>query len=380
MRVCLDVSPAVYRRAGIGRYARDLGAALVPLLPGDLGIFYNDPTGSLAPEPPLDVLPRTTVRRETKLWRLSVALGDLLGRRQDGLAGGAALFHATDHLLPRFSDRVRSVCTLHDLAFLVDPSVHTRTNRLFLSAMVPRFLRRADRVICVSECTARDATRLLGLDPVKVAVVPSGVDARFHPPSRGEIASARSRLALPERYVLYVGTVEPRKNLPTLLRAWARLKRAGDPRRLVIAGKLGWLTDDFFRALAASGLEDEVVRLGYVADADLPALYGGAEAFVFPSRYEGFGFPVLEAMACGTPVVCSSSSSLPEVAGDAALLHDPASDEQLADALARLRDDPVLRVELAARGLRRAATFTWARAARETARVYEQVLSATPTV
>lgn len=232
MRVCLDVSPAVHRRAGIGRYARDLGAALVPLLPAGLGVFYNDATGNLAPEPPLDVLPRQVVRSETKLWRLTVGLGDLSGHSRDDIAGGADLFHATDHLLPRFTDRVRSVCTLHDLAFLVDPSVHTLTNRLYLSAMVPRFLKRADKVICVSECTARDATRLLGLDPTKIAVVPSGVDARFHPPSRGEVASARGRLNLPERYVLYVGTVEPRKNLPTLLRAWARLRRAGDPRRL----------------------------------------------------------------------------------------------------------------------------------------------------
>ena len=375
MRVCLDISPAVHRRAGIGRYARDLGAALVPLLPDGLGVFYNDPTGNLVPEPPLDALPRQVVRRATKPWRLHVGLCDLLGSPRDDLAGGADLFHASDHLLPCFSDRVRTVCTLHDLAFLVDPSVHTWTNRFFLSRMVPRFLKRADRVICVSECTARDATRLLGLDPAKIAVVPSGVDARFHPPSQGEIASARGRLALPERYVLYVGTVEPRKNLSTLLRAWARLRRDGDPRRLVIAGKLGWLTDDFFRTLADHHLEGEVVRLGYVADADLPALYGGAEAFVFPSRYEGFGFPVLEAMACGTPVVCSNSSSLPEVAGDAALLHDPTNDEQLADSLARLRDDPVLRVDLAARGLARAATFTWERAARETVRVYERVLA-----
>lgn len=373
MRVCVDLSPAVHRRAGIGRYARDLATALLAEGVGDLVAFYNDASGRLTPEPPLDVLPRLTLRRATKPWRLTVALADALRRPQDALLPGVDLFHATDHLLP-FLKGPRTVATLHDLAFLVDPTVHTRTNRWFLAAMVPRFLKRADAVIAVSECTARDARRLLGLDPARIAVVPSGVDARFRPPTGTEVAETRARLGLPDRYLLYVGTVEPRKNLPTLLRAYAALRRRGDSPRLVVAGRLGWLTDGFFKSLRELDLESDVIRLGYVADADLPALYGGAEAFAFPSRYEGFGFPVLEAMACGTPVVCSSASSLPEVAGDAALLHDPNDAAALADALARLVSDRELRAELRARGLTQAARFTWSRAARETRAVYERAL------
>jgi glycosyltransferase involved in cell wall biosynthesis len=375
MRVCIDLSPAVHRRAGIGRYARDLAGALLAEPGADSLVgFYNDPTGRLAPEPPLDMLPRLTVRRATKPWRLTVALADLLHRPQDHLVPGVDVFHATDHLLPYFGRLgPRTVATLHDLAFLVDPAVHKRSNRLFLAAMVPRFLRRADAVICVSSYTARDATRLLGLDPARLTVVPSGVDARFRPPGPAAVAETRARLGLPERYLLYVGTVEPRKNLPTLLRAYAALRRHGESPRLVIAGRLGWLTGGFFEALRALDLESEVTQLGYVADADLPALYAGAEAFAFPSSYEGFGFPVLEAMACGTPVVCSNASSLPEVAGDAALYHDPTDADALADALARVLTRTDLRDELRARGLARAAEFTWARAAKETRAVYDRL-------
>jgi len=172
-----------------------------------------------------------------------------------------------------------------------------------------------------------------------------------------------------------VGTIEPRKNLETALAAYRTLKEGGAAHRLVIAGKKGWLYRGFFRRLREEGLEGEVVFLGFVPDDDLPPLYGGADLFLFPSLYEGFGLPPLEAMACGAPVICSDSSSLPEVVGDAALLVPPLEVRAWAEALRRLLGDADLRADLQARGLARAREFSWARAARATVEVYQQVMA-----
>ena len=167
-----------------------------------------------------------------------------------------------------------------------------------------------------------------------------------------------------------MGTIEPRKNLTRLLHAWAPLYVAGEAPPLVIGGKRGWLADDFFAALDASAAREAIILTGYVDDADLPALYAAAEAFVFPSLYEGFGLPPLEAMACGAPVACANASSLPEVVGDAALTFDPHETEAIRAALRQLSTDAELRADLRARGLARAAKFSWQRAARETRQVY----------
>jgi glycosyltransferase involved in cell wall biosynthesis len=374
MRVCLDVSPAVHRRAGLGRYAQELSAALLEVdAENEYLIFFNRPRSARV-EPPLHSLRRLTVAWSNKPWRMSALLAHFAGLSQDRLFPGVDLFHATDHLLPRFS-RVRSVFTLHDLAFRLYPETHTALNRWFLNVMMPRFLQAADAVIAVSEHTKRDALRAYNLDEAKVRVIYEGVNPRFRPAPPEAVAVIRRKYGLPERFILSVGTIEPRKNLETALAAYRALKEGGAAHKLVIVGKKGWLYRGFFRRLREEGLEGEVVFPGFVPDDDLPALYGGADLFLFPSLYEGFGLPPLEAMACGAPVVCSDVSSLPEVVGDAALLVPPLEVRAWAEALRRLLGDADLRADLRARGLARAREFSWARAARATVEVYQQVMA-----
>jgi glycosyltransferase involved in cell wall biosynthesis len=186
------------------------------------------------------------------------------------------------------------------------------------------------------------------------------------------VAIVRERYHLPERYLLFVSTIEPRKNLTRLLAAFERVHMARLTDALVVVGKRGWLYEDFFAAVEHSPSRKAVIFPGYVADADLPAIYAGAQALAFPSLFEGFGLPVLEAMACGTPVVCSNSSSLPEIAGNAAFLVDPLDADALADVLGRMLQDGSLREQLRERGLAQATQFSWERAAPETVAVYRR--------
>ncbi len=372
MRICLDVSAAVHRRAGIGRYVGELAAALAAA-DGEYEytLFYNRASEAVL-APPLDCLPRLTSGLADKPWRLRVLLAQLARAPQDPLFPGVDLFHATDHLLPYLA-RVASVFTLYDLTVRLHPEAHTALNRWFLTLMLPRFLRRASAVVAISECTRRDAARLYGLDEATIRVVPGGVHPRFHPAEPEASRAVRRKYALPERMILYVGTLEPRKNLATLLEAYRALKDGGISHGLVIAGKAGWRYQATFRRLTQLGLEGEVILPGYIADEDLPALYSAADLFAFPSLYEGFGLPVLEAMACGTPVVCSNASSLPEVAGDAAILLDPRDAGAWARTMGRVLADPALAAELRARGLARATRFTWAACAQAMREVYRSL-------
>jgi glycosyltransferase involved in cell wall biosynthesis len=369
MTICLDLSAAAHERAGLGRYAASLAGALLELEP-TLTAFINDPRESSLP-PPLNALPTYTARLPRKRWRLRAAVSYFGGPTIDHAFPGVTLFHATEHLLPKLS-RARSVFTLHDIAYLLFPQYHLLQNRIYLALMMPRFLARADRIIAVSENTRRDALRFYRLDPAKIDMIPEGVEPHFRPETNPDrLVALRTRYALPARFLLYIGTIEPRKNLPTLLEAYRTLRDWGCEFRLVIVGKKGWLCKGFFHRLRELGLEGEVIFPGYIPDDDLPALYSAAEAFVFPSLYEGFGLPPLEAMACGTPVVCSNASSLPEVVGDAGLLVAPDDVSGLAAAVERVLADPSLRAELSARGRERAARFTWHETARRTLEVYQ---------
>ena len=377
MSVCLDLSAAAHERAGLGRYAASLASALLTLEP-NLRIFVNDPRESRL-RPPLCDLPTHTANLPRKLWRLRAALSYFGGPNLDRAFNGVSLFHATEHLLPKLT-RARSVFTLHDTAYLLFPKYHLLQNRLYLTLMMPRFLARADRIIAVSEATRRDALHFYRLNPEKIVVIPEGVEPRFQPePDLARLAAVRRKYALPERFILHVGTIEPRKNLPALLEAYAAIRLQppaavqASNLQLVIAGGKGWLDASFFERLRQLGLEEQVVLTGYVADDDLPVLLNAAEVFAFPSVFEGFGLPPLEAMACGVPVICSNASSLPEVVGDAALLLPPTDVRAWVEALGRLLADPELRAELRTRGLARARSFTWETAAQKTLAVYQTV-------
>ncbi len=372
MKVCIDVSAAAQGRGGIGRYSEQLARALTALPVLELSLLYHGRARVGLP-PALAGLPRRHVRLGSKPWRAGVALAHVLRLPLDRLVGPVDVFHATDHLLPPLR-RVATVFTVHDLAFLVHPETHLRGNRLFLAAVVPRFARAATRVIADSEATRQDVLRYCGVPPEHVRVVHLGVDARFRPLDPREArALVAARFGLRSDYLLFVGTLEPRKNLRALLAAHCAIP---DAPPLVIAGAPGWRYAEVYREVRARRDGARVRFLGRVAEADLPALYSAATAFCYPSRYEGFGLPPLEALACGTPVVCSDRSALPEVVGDAALLVDPDDPRAITAALGRVLTDEELRRELRGRGLARAAQFTWERAAAATAAVYAEAWEA----
>jgi glycosyltransferase involved in cell wall biosynthesis len=272
----------------------------------------------------------------------------------------------------------RQVVTVHDLAFRLMPETAPHAVPWWRRA-VERSIASAARVIVPSTATRNDLVRLYGIDAARVAVVPLAVDHRtYRPPSPEAVIEARARLGLPERYLLFLG-LDRRKNLPALLEAFERLPDAGRP-ALVLAGARPWEPDggdptDAALARLRPDLRSSVVRLGYVEDRRKAALLGGAAALVYPSRYEGFGLPVLEAMATGTPVVASNVSSLPELVDGAALLVDPNDATAIADAVQRIVEDDGLRSRLEAAGIDRAAEFTWEATARRTA---EAIRSAAP--
>jgi glycosyltransferase involved in cell wall biosynthesis len=282
------------------------------------------------------------------------------------------VFHFADQASSALRPAPATVVTVHDLAMFLLPGTFGARRARYKQAMTRRAVRRASLVIAVSESTRRDLIEVVGADPARVRVVPLGVDRRFAAASAQDAAVAAQRLGLPPRYLLYVGRIEPRKNLPLLLDAYAMARRRhGVDVPLVVAGAPGWLVDDLPGRAAAAGLSEDVRFVGHVPPALLPGLVHGALALAYPSRYEGFGLPVLEAMAAGAPVVTSSVASLPEVAGDAALLVDPDDVEGLAEALGRLVGDDALRARLIVAGRERAAEFTWDRTADSTVAVYQ---------
>ena len=370
--IALDVSAAVHHRAGLGRYADNLTRALIGAQPHRYMLFYNRERG-VEPLAGLEHLPSRTVALGYKPWRMLVWLGQLAGLGFDRLLPGAELFHATEHLLPPLRS-IPSVLTVHDLIFRHLPAHHRPLNRWYLNLTMPVYCRRATHIIAVSECTRRDLVAAYSLSPERITVVHEAAAPRFRPQPSETVAVARARYDLPDRYLLYVGTIEPRKNLARLLAAFEAVHAEELVDGLVIVGQRGWLYDDFFAALERSPARDAVIFPGYVPDADLPAVYAGAEVLVLPSLYEGFGLPVLEAMACGTPVACSGTSSLPEVAGDAALYFDPSDTASMVDALRRMTSDADFRDALRQRGANQAAKFSWDRVAAETGSVYNAVL------
>ena len=378
MRLAIDYTPAALQGAGIGRYTRGLVDALVQRLGDGDRVTLLLPRGEAPfartawpPGVQMKRLPLSD-RWQTILWhRLRVPAPI------EWWSGAIDIFHAPNFLLPPVR-RARTLLTIHDLAFLVRPEYAFPDLRRFLENAVPRSVARADHILADSEASRQDAIRLFGLAPERVTVVGAGVEPRFRPLPDEAVAPVRAKYGLSEPFVLSVSTLEPRKNFDGLVRAFVQARRrARFPHHLVIAGKKGWLYEPIFRAVEEAGAEDIVHFLGFVPDEDLPALYNLADLFAFPSHYEGFGIPVLEALACGAPVVCTDTSSLPEVAGDAAMLIPTGDHEALVDALAHLLTDAEARLALSRKGPARAAQFTWEGAAERLLAVYRQVLGQT---
>jgi glycosyltransferase involved in cell wall biosynthesis len=373
LAIYLDISAAVHHRAGLGRYAESLTRALIAADPGRYGLFYNQERG-IEPLAGLEHLPACTVGLGYKPWRMLVWLRQLGRVGFDHMLPDVELFHAMEHLLLPLRS-APTVLTVHDLIFRHLPAHHKPLNRWYLNLTMPLYCRRAQHIIAVSEFTKRDLVSAYGPSLDKVTVVYEAAAPRFRPQPPEILDAIRIRYGLPPRYLIFVGTIEPRKNLTCLLKAFEVVYAERLTDGLVIVGRRGWLYGDFFSALERSPARDAVVLPGYVADQHLPAMYAGAQALVFPSLYEGFGLPVLEAMACGIPALASSASSIPEVGGEAALYFDPTDTGEMIGAVRRVLRDAALQEEMRIWGLAQAAQFSWERAADETAEVYQRVLA-----
>ena len=378
MRIGLDGKILTLRAGGTGRYAINLTRAMLA------------EAGAHRPDLEFVVLTGPQTSREV--------MEEFRGRCEECFLGAKSsvirsltlvpaalrrlrvdIFHGMDHVgIPLVGRNGKYVVTVHDVIPLILPETFTPRHRLVVRLALARVRRKADLVIVPSHAVKRDVVRRVGLPENRVVVTHEGCEPRFRPvlsaAARRDVAT---RYGLPPRYVLAVGTLEPRKNLTTLLEAFARLRRDGEvdaDLRLVLAGARGWLDEPIFATVRSLGLEDAVRFTGFVDDADLPAVYSGAALFVFPSLHEGFGLPLLEAMACGVPVVTSNISSMPEVAGDAAVLVDPRDEQGLAAAIARLLRDEALRDRLREAGIARARQFSWEATARRTLDAYASVV------
>jgi glycosyltransferase involved in cell wall biosynthesis len=292
--------------------------------------------------------------------------------------GRVDLFHEPDFVLPPTLPRTPTVLTVHDLTFIRDAESALPKLRRYLNRVVPRSVARATHVLADSKATKNDLVEFFHTSAEKITVLYGGVDARFAPVRDPErLAAVRARCGIgPGPFILGLGTLQPRKNYLRLIRAYSRLRPLASDLSLIIVGGKGWLYDSIFAEVQQLGLEGCVIFPGFVDDEDLPALYSAAAVFAFPSLYEGFGLPVLEAMACGTPVVTSNTSSLIEVGGDAALLIEPASVDAIADAMRRILEDADLRRQLVQRGFQQARRFTWDKAASQLKEIYERIGSA----
>jgi glycosyltransferase involved in cell wall biosynthesis len=374
IRVTIDAVPLLVRSAGVKNYlyywTRHLrqesrGADAPHAFQIRLFPFLNEAAwlnheGSVAN-------PLATWMRLGTLFLLNHIPNNITGWSEPGVD----LFHTCKLLNP--PRRAKLTATVHDLTCWLLPETHAASNVAADKHFAERILKRADALIAVSEATRIDAVRILNLPPEKIRVIHHGIADPFFQVKPGDADAVRRRLGLTRPYLLFVGTIEPRKNVDRLLNAWRDLSpSARDAFDLVLAGPPGWAQSATMERLRNPAIG--VRYLGYVAEGDLPGLFAGATAFVYPSLYEGFGFPVAQAMAAGTPVITSCVSALPEIAGGAALLVDPLSEASLRDAMEEMLTSPSRRDRSIELGRANAKRFTWEECARKSLRFFEEVV------
>lgn len=368
MHIILDARTATPHFPGIGRYVTSLTRALLPELSPDdrLTVLYDAEYPQLWPNSPqfqaipLNLSPFGLAQQ----WVIPQLL-----KRLDG-----DLYHSAYYLMP-YRPGIPSILTVYDVIPLLFPDQSSfRARCLFRWAMLLA-LRAVQRVIAISQSTQGDFIAHFRSSAGKLTAIPLAVDPAFCPQPPEGVAAVRARYGLPEQFVLYLGSNKPHKNLVRLIDAWSHITEYGIRSTLVLAGAWDARYPESRQRVAALGLEDTVRFLGPLPEADLPAFYSAATAFVFPSLYEGFGFPILEAMACGAPVVCSDTSSLPEVAGDAVLYVNPLSIDSIAEGIARVWQGSDLRAAMREKGYAQAAKWSWKRTALQTLQVYRELVN-----
>lgn len=370
MRIGVDVRCLMDgRRTGVEEYTLGVLQAMLAAAPEDtFRLFANSRRPMRLPGFPSENVRLATFSYPNTLFNLSLKVA----RRPvlDRLLGEVDVFFLPSFRLAPLSTRCPLVVTVHDLSFVHHPEFFSPKRRLWHRLMEPRELaRRAAAIIAVSDATASDVASLYGVPRSRIAVIPSGIAPRMRPLALDDPARvrARERYRLPDRFMLFLGTLEPRKNLGALLDAYARARDRGLPHALVLAGMRGWVREEFFARVARHPYARDIRLTGFVADDDKPAVYSLAELFVYPSFYEGFGFPPIEALACGTPVITSYNSAIPEVAGSWAALVNPYDVEELAEVMRdRLRSPVAVPPDVSAAIRER---YSWERAGRETLRV-----------
>lgn len=362
MRIGMNAYIAGRHHEGIARYITGLAEGLGEM-GADVHTFSDRPLGG-----PLAVMSRQHV------FKMPVyTLWEQLGLPMALARSKLSLFHAPGFVLPLLSF-LPGVVTIHDLCYLLFPDCFPARRRRYFEWLVPPSLRKARLIIAVSRQTRDDLCKFMAVAEEKVRVVYNGVGAQFRPGDRRAL-SIRDKYGLPPKMALFVGRLEPRKNLGRLIRALSVLRRTrAFEHKLVLAGQSDFGHERLLQLRSELNIEDDVLFTGFVPDSDLPALYNAADLFIYPSLYEGFGLPLLEAMACGTPTITSRTSSLREVAGEASLLVDPYDTFGMAKAMADVLSSRSLREKLSEAGLKQAAKFTWSRAASETMSVYQEVL------
>jgi len=373
MRIFIDARVIQDHFPGIGRYVFNLIDAMAPQLDGELLALVATHTANtrydlaqLRRHPNVELIPSDV---SIFSWRSQTALPRLIRRLNPDL------LHFPYNLHPLTPGRP-SILTLYDVIPRRFPTYFSPPSRWKIEAIQRVAIRFSERFVAISQATAADFRQLYRISPERITVTPLAPDPVFHPRAQSELADYRRKMNLAERYFLYLGANKPHKNLPRLIRAWAKVReqRAGIGGQLVVAGHWDKRYPEAKELAVSLGVSDSVRFLGAVLGADLPLLYAAATAFIFPSLYEGFGLPVLEAMACGTPVACSRAPGLNEVTGQAALTFDPYSVGEMADVIIRLGTDSSLRDQLIRRGMKRAASFSWENTARLTLQAYQELL------
>ena len=366
MRIGLDGIPLASRKTGIGHYTLELARALAKLAP-------NDEFELLSPVPFISSFeqhPSNLRQVEASRRRFWFIVGLPLYIRRHSLA----LFHGTNYEVPWWNG-CPTILTIHDLSLLLYPETHESHLVRRARHRLPLMARWATKIITATEFVKREVSEHLKIDPEKIVVTPYAPRHDFRPLEPGETEKTRARLGVEDEFILFVGTIEPRKNLITLLRAFAEILKNTELRpQLVIAGQEGWLVGETLNYVHSEGLSERIKFTGYITDRDLRALYASCAVCVYPSLYEGFGLPPLEAMACGAPVIASDVPSLSETVGKAALLVPPTDVQKLAQGIVEMLGDEQKRVYFSRAGLEHASQFTWERTARLTWEVYSKAI------